>query len=191
MEPADITVRGIARGAGHLLLGTVGTALGAVAILVALEPLRPSVYDAFYLAVGPWTAEVTATVLSFTVAGVLAVSLPTLVSVALRRGVEALRPLAAGLVGAMGVLAVALSLSALAGVVGFLATLVAVAGFVIVVPLGLRHAGVWPSGAITFAGGLPVLVLLILLLGFGLDGAAATTSSPERYPPRRWTEPRT
>lgn len=168
MDIDELTLRGVARGTGHLLVGTVGTTAAVVALLWLVEPARPVVFDAFYLAVGPWTAEMTATLLSFTLAGIVAVSLPTLGAVYWRSRAEHVPTLLAGLAGALGLVAVGLSLAALAGAVTILDTLLAFAAFAVAVPLGLRATGAWPSGAVTFAGGLPVLALLVLLLGVGL-----------------------
>lgn len=59
-------------------------------------------------------------------------------------------------------------LAASAGVVGLLAAVVAFAAFVVAVPLTVRSLGAWPGGVTAFVGGVPVLVVLLLLLGFGL-----------------------
>lgn len=168
METPDLTARRVAVAAGHLVFGLVGTAVSAVALLQVGQPLQPLVYDAFYLAVGPWTATVTATILVFTLASLGGISVPTLLAEYGRSRFEHARALVAGLSGLLLALVFFLALTALAGANGWLAAIVAVGAFVVAVPVGLRYLGAWPATVTAFVGGVPVLVLLLLLLGFGL-----------------------
>lgn len=168
MDVPDITLERTARTAGHLLLGTVGTTVAGLALLRLVQPLQVPLYDAFYLSVGPWTAEVTATVLGFVLAGTLAVALPTLLSVAVRSGTGGLQPLVAGLAVLLGGLFVGIAAWALAGLEVVLAAVVAVVVVAVAVPAGLYRVGTWPDGVAAYVGGLPVLVLLLAALAFGL-----------------------
>lgn len=154
----------VARTAGHLLLGFAGTAVLVVVLLPALQPLRVPVYNALYLAVGPWTATTTATVVAFALAVGVAVSVPTLLAEYARNRSEYVRPLGAALAGLVLLPVLLVVLAAFAGVVGLLAAVVAFAAFVVAV----RALGAWPGGVTAFAGGVPVLVVALLLLGFGL-----------------------
>lgn len=168
MSTRDISLGRVARTVGYAVLGFVGTAVLGMALLVVAQPLQVTIYDALYLAVGPWTAEETATVLQFALASLGAIGVITLVAAYARTGTEHLRTLAPGLVGLLALVAVFVLASALLGVVSFLAAIVAVAAFVVAVPVGLRAVGAWPAGVATFAGGVPTLAILLLLLGFGL-----------------------
>jgi hypothetical protein len=168
MDLSDLTLETVARTAGHLLGGTVGTLVVGLGLLRVLQPLQAPVFDAFYLAVGPWTAEVTATVLVFVLAGSLALGLPTLLSVAVRAGTDDLQPLVVGLAGLVGVLVVGVAASALVGLEEFLAAVVALVVVAVAVPVGLYRFDTWPDGVAAYVGGLPVVFLLLAALAFGL-----------------------
>jgi hypothetical protein len=168
MDLSDITLETVARTAGHLLGGTVGTLVVGLGLLRVLQPLQTPVFDAFYLQVGPWTAEVTATVLVFVLAGSLALALPTLLSVAVRTGTDDLQPLVVGLAVLVGVLVVGIATWSLAGLEVVLAAVLALVVVAVAVPAGLYRVGTWPDGVAAYVGGLPVLVLLLAALAFGL-----------------------
>jgi hypothetical protein len=168
MDLSDVTLETVARTAGHLLGGTVGTLVVGLGLLRVLQPLQTPVFDAFYLAVGPWTAEVTATVLVFVLAGSLALALPTLLSVAVRTGTDDLQPLVVGLAVLVGVLVVGIATWSLAGLEVVLAAVLALVVVAVAVPAGLYRVGTWPDGVAAYVGGLPVLVLLLAALAFGL-----------------------
>ncbi|MFB6301001.1 MAG: hypothetical protein ABEH65_12155 [Halobacteriales archaeon] len=158
----------IARIIGTFLIGTVGTVVFTLMMLRLAQPLQRPIYDGLYLAVGPWTATVTATILTFTLGSVVAISIPTL-GVLYRRGhADHLRTLGLGLLAAFGLGAVAIYVTALLGMISLLVAVLLVSLFIATVPLTLRYLGLWPDGAIVFAGGVPVLIFSMLLLGFGL-----------------------
>jgi hypothetical protein len=162
------TLRRAASTAGYLLAGAVGTALLSLALLRALTPLQAVVYDALSLAVGPWTATESATVLTFTLAALCAAAVTALLVAYTDRGVASVRPLAS----ALGVALLAVGLftvaSAFLGVAGLLAAAVAFAGFALGVPVAVRALAGWSDGLTALVGAVPTLLVLLFLLGFGL-----------------------
>lgn len=183
MNTTGSTLERVARTVALLLFGAAGTAGVAVALLAVTQPLRVRIYDALYLAVGPWTATTAATVLAFTFASLAAVCVPTLVAAYARSRFEHLRSLGAVLAGALLLAVLILLVTAYAGVVGFLPAIVAVAAFVVAVPVGSLVLGAWHDGLAAFAGGIPVLVLLLFLLGFGLGWGGGYDVVATELPP--------
>lgn len=182
MDLADVTLERAARTGAHLLGGAIGTAVAGLGLLRAGLPLQARLYDTFYLAVGPWTAEVTATVMGFTLAATLALALPTLLSVGVESGTEHLRPLLAGLAVLLAVLAAWLSASALLGVEGLLAALLGLALVLVAIPAGLHRFASWPDGVAAFVGGVPVVALLVAALAFGLGWGGGYVLVAEEVP---------
>lgn len=168
MDVGDVTLRGVATTVGYLLVGTVGTAIGAVGLLVALQPVRPAIYRAYYLAVGPWSATETSSVLAFAFAALTASAGVTMVGVAIAHDVDRAARVGAGLAGGVVVVIAVMGIASYAGSGGLLAALAAVAVFIVAVPVAIGRLGGWTGGAPAFVGSVPVVILLVLLLGFGL-----------------------
>lgn len=166
MDGSDLTPGGVLALTGYGLAGLVGTLVAGVAVLAALQPVQPAVYDALYRRLGPWTATSAATVVQFGAAGALAVSLPVLA--AERFGGDRTESVAAVLaVGVLGLVAalvagVALGAPALLAVVVVNVLFVA-AGFV-----ALGRVDASRAGRAAFVGGAPALALLLVLLAVGL-----------------------
>jgi len=156
----------LARTAGYALFGAVGAVVAALALTPALGPLQRAVYDAFYLALGPWPATEAASVLHIVAVGSLAVTIPLLV--AEYAAGDRVQTLAVGAAVAFAVLVAASVLAAFAGVLGFPTVAVIVALVAAAATAGLRRVGASRGATVTFAGSLPVLALLLVLLGVGL-----------------------
>lgn len=167
---------------GYALLGLVGTVGFALGLLFFMEPLRPPVFDALYLVVGPWTATETTRILTFTLASLLAVAGATLVAAAVTTPTERLSRLVVGVTGGLGLAVAVLAAGAVVGLTSFLAAVVVVAGFVAGLIWLLRFIGVWPRPAITVGGAIPALVLLLLALGFGLGWGGGYDLVAEEVP---------
>lgn len=168
MDWSDLPIRRLARTAGAILGGLVGTIALAIVLLAASQPVRRWLFDALYLSLGPWSAEETATVVTFVLAGLGATAVSTTLGAGITHGGHAARRTGGLLASLVGVIGLALLASAMLGWTGWLAAVTAVAGFVVAVPLTIRWVGAWPAGIATFVGGVPPLVVLLLLLGFGL-----------------------
>ncbi|MFB6269972.1 MAG: hypothetical protein ABEH83_08520 [Halobacterium sp.] len=166
MRVPDISTRDLLSALGYAALGVLGTGVAAVGLVYVLQPLQPVVYDALYLVVGPWTATEAASIFHIGVAGVLAVSVPT-VTAELLDG-QRTAALALGFVALVAALVAVLVAAALLGVLGFLTLLVAYA-LLVAAALGALAASDAATGTLTaFVGGVPVLALLLFLLAFGL-----------------------
>lgn len=166
MDGSDLTPGGVLALTGYGLAGLVGTILGTVVFLFALQPAQPVVYDALYRQLGPWTATSAATALQFAAAGLLAVSLPTLAAEHLDGGQteSAAAVLAAGVFVLVAALVVAVAL----GAPPLLATAAADALFVATAFVALDRVGVSRAGRTAFVAGAPALALLLVLLAVGL-----------------------
>ncbi|UHH24307.1 hypothetical protein [Halobacterium noricense] len=156
----------VVRTAGYGLFGVVGAIVVALVFARGLSPLQPVIYDAFYLVLGPWSSTELASVLHITAVGVLAVTAPVLV--AEYTAGDRLRTLAVGATVAFAVLVVVSVLAAFVDVLGFPTVAVAVALVAAAATAGLRRVGASRGATVTFAGSLPVLALLLVLLGVGL-----------------------
>lgn len=158
----------IGKTVGYLVLGIVGTTAVALALLYALQPIQPVVYEAFYLQVGPSEATETAILTHFLVASVVALGAAMLAGDGLSDRLRHRPALAKG-IGAMVLLFVAFLVVSLAGLAAFLTALFVVAGTALAVPVLLRYRyGVRSGGVTAFVGGVPVVVVLLLLAGFGI-----------------------
>lgn len=182
MDFPDITLRGVLATAGSLAMGAVGTAALTIGLLTLVEPIRGAIYDAFYLAVGPWSATTAATVLSFTVAVLGALSVVTLLAASVSGTRERLRVLAVGLVGGIAVVLLLLVVATFLDANGLPTVLLVVGLFVAGVPLGLRRLDAWPWPVAAFAGGVPVVALSMLVLGFGLGWGGGYVVVAEEVP---------
>lgn len=166
MDIPDVSLTDAATTAAYLLFGVAGTIVASIVALAALQPVQPVVYDAFYLRLGPWSATTAATIVHLGIAGVLAIGLPVVVAEAVDG--DRARRLAGGLVAATVTLLVFLLAATALDAIGFLTVLVAYALLVVGAVAGLRLTGASRGASATFAGGVPVLAVLLLLLAFGL-----------------------
>lgn len=168
MALQDLTLRDVALTLAYLLGGTLGTAVGAVLALRLLQPLRPAVYHAYYLAVGPWSATEAASVLPFVVAALGTATVVTAAAVGVANDRALALRVAGGLAAAVATVLALVATALYLGAEPLLVGLVAVVAVAVAVPVGLRRAGAWEGGGPTFLGAAPVMVLLVLLLGVGL-----------------------
>lgn len=166
MDGSNLTPGGVLALTGYGLTGLVGTIVGTVVLLFALQPAQPVVYDALYRQLGPWTATSAATAVQFGAAGLLAVSLPALAAEHLDGGQteSAAAVLAAGVFVLVAALVVAVAL----GAPPLPATAAADALFVAAAFVALGRVGVSQAGRTTFVAGAPALALLLVLLAVGL-----------------------
>lgn len=162
------TLDRLLRTGGAFLGGIVGTVVFTLVLLWVLQPLQAPIYDGLYLLTGPWTATITATILSFVLASLVAISIPTVLVIYRRGHADQLPTLGAGLLVWIVATALAVLLTAVLGMISILVAVIIASLFIALVPLTLRYLDLWPDGAVVFAGGVPVLILSMLLLGFGL-----------------------
>ncbi|PSQ18643.1 hypothetical protein BRD00_05000 [Halobacteriales archaeon QS_8_69_26] len=176
MDVSTPTLARVGRTAGYLVLGVVGTAAVALGTLYAAQPIQPVIYDLFYLQVGPSEATETAILTHFLVAGVVGLGVPMVVGDYLGdRGANV--PALAWGVAAMVFLLCVFLVVAFAGLAAFLTALVVLAVGFVGVPVALRFgAGVRSGGVLAFVGGVPVVVFLLLLAGFGLGWGHVVTA---------------
>lgn len=168
MERPEITPRRVAVTAGYLLLGVVGTAVAAMALLRLLQPVQAPIYDAVYLDLGPGEATKVAILSHFVLSGAVAIAVPTVVGEYVSDRGANWRAVLLGLGAVAGLLVVFFAVS-FAGLVGLPTALLWVLAVGVGVPLLLRFRyGVRSGGVPAFVGGVPVLVLLLFLAGFGL-----------------------
>lgn len=167
MDSPDITLEGVARTAGHLLLGGIGTAALTIVLLRLVQPLRPAIYHALYLPLGPWGATAATTVIAFTAAALAALGVPPLVVEAFRDR-DRLRRSLGGFAGLLALACAVVVAAAYVEVLGFVTLVPLVAAIVAGAFAGLRRLDAPVATHATLAGGLPILALALLLLGFGL-----------------------
>lgn len=163
-----ITIGRVGTAAAYLVAGAIGTAAVSIALTPIVLPLQRATYGSFYAPLGPWRATEAAVILAGAVVGLLALAVPTLLVASLRGSRDAVPPMLAGFAALLGVSLFVVVFAALLGLFelpgAFFALVVAVVAFGAVV-----HAldtGVRPVA--TFAGGVPVFALLLVLLAAGL-----------------------
>lgn len=171
MDRPDVTVETV-RWLGWLalygLLGVVGTAVVALPLLVATQPVQAVVYRLFYGQLGPSEATDVAVLTHVLVAGLVGISLPMLVGDYLSDRL-ANRDAFGAAVALLGALLLAFLVASLAHLAAVLTALVVLAVAAVAVPVVLRYGyGVRSGGVPAFVGGIPVLVVLLLVTGFGL-----------------------
>jgi len=153
---------------GYGLVGFAGTAVVALFALNVSVRVQRVVYDVFYLQVGPSEATETAIFAHFLLAAVLALSVATTVGDLIGDRGENRRALGVAMLGLFGAVGVFLVLS-LAGLAAFLTALVVLVAALLAVPVWLRYRSGVRSGAVaSFLGGVPVVLLLVMLAGFGV-----------------------
>lgn len=168
MELPRAALRRVASIVGYLALGFVGTAGTALALLYVTRPVQTLLYDAVYLLVGPSEATETAILTHFLAVCATAVGVPLVVGDYLDARLANRDALARGVAALLG-LALAFLAASLAGLAAFLTALVVLLAGLAGVPLALRYRyGVRSGGLHAFVGGVPVVVLFLLVVGFGL-----------------------
>jgi predicted MFS family arabinose efflux permease len=137
-------------------------------LLYVFQPIQTVIYDLVYLWVGPSEATETAILTHFVTVGILGFSVAMLLGDYLSDRLAHREQILKATGGLVGLIVVFLGI-ALSGYAAFLtALLVLVVGF-LGVPLLLRYRYDVRSGSVpAFLGGIPVLVLFLLLVGFGL-----------------------
>jgi len=153
---------------GYGVLGVVGTAAIALVVLNLSQPVQAIVYDLFYLRVGPSEATETAILAHFLLASVVGLSVSMLIGEYLSdRGANL--PVVAGGIASLLILVLVFLLVSLAGLAAFLTALLVLAVGLVGVPLVLRYwVGVRSGGLPAFVGGIPAVILFLLLTGFGI-----------------------
>lgn len=174
---------------GYVLLGILTTAATALGVLYVTRPLQTVVYNVFYLQVGPATATTTAILTQFIFASTLALSVTLFVADYIATRGANRRPLAVASLGTLGVVVVFLVIS-LVGLAAFLTAILVLALAFLLVPLGLWYHYRVHSGAIpAFVGGIPVVVLALLLAGFGIGWGWGYTMTAHEVPGRTVDDP--
>lgn len=167
---------------GYGVLGVVVTAAVALAVLNLSTPIQASVYDLFYLQVGPSEATETAILTHFLLSGVVALGTAMLAGEYLSDRGDNLRALGIGLVALLA-LVIAFLVVAVAGLAAFLTVVLVLAIGFIGIPLVLRyHVGIRSGAVPAFVGGIPVIILLLLLAGFGLGWGWGYTMTAQEVP---------
>lgn len=186
MRMPDISSHDLLSGFGYLVLGTAGTAIAAVGVIFVLRPLQPTVYDAFYLVVGPWTATEAASIFHLGAAGLVAIAVPTLAA-ELLDGTR-VRVVAAGFAALLAGGVAVLIAAGLLDVLGFLTLVVTDVLFVAAVLVGLAVTEAATGTTLAFSGGVPVLALLLFLLAFGLGWGGGYDVVAEPVPETQATD---
>lgn len=182
MDTSIPTLKRIGTVAAYLVLGVVGTAAVALGLLYTLQPIQRVVYDAFYLQVGPSEATETAILTHFLVAGGTAISAVLLAGDYLSDRLNNRAAVAKAITVLLGLIVVFL-LVALLELAAFLTAILVLTVAVLVVPLLLRYRYGMRSGGIpAFVGGIPVLLVLLLVTGFGLGWGWGYIMTAEEAP---------
>ncbi|MDL0139557.1 hypothetical protein PNP85_08575, partial [Halobacterium salinarum] len=148
--------------AAYLVLGAIGTAAVALGTLSVAQPIQPTVYELFYLQVGPSDATQTAILAHFLVAAIVGLAIPMFVGDYLSDRGANLHVLAGGIVAMFGLLLV-FFVVALAGLAAFLTAILVLAVGLVGVPLALRFGyGIRSGGVPGFVGGIPIVLVLLL-----------------------------
>lgn len=168
--------------AAFVLLGVVGTAVVTTVLVNLLQPIQRVVYSVLYLQSGPSSATITAILAHFLLAGVAGIGIVVVVGEYLGDRLEykdAIAP-AIAFLAALPVVFLAL---AVAGVRSQLAALAVLGAAILGVPLIVYHLdGVRSRGLTAFAGGVPVLVVFLLLAGIGIGWGWGYTVTAEQVP---------
>lgn len=182
MEDAKTTLRRIGTPVAYGVLGVLSTAIVGLVLLNVLNPVQVVVYDALYLQLGPTSATETAIFTHFLLSGSLALGATLFVGDYLSdRGAHGREILL--VTGVLLAFVVVFIVVAVAGVAAFLTTLVVLVLAFVAVPLVLRYRFDVDSGALpAFAGGIPVVVLLVFLAGIGVGWGWGYVVTAEEVP---------
>jgi len=177
-----ITLGGVGTTAAYLVAGAIGTAAVAIALTPIVLPLQRVTYGSVYASLGPWRATEAAVILAGAVVGLFALAVPTLLVAFLRGSRDSVLPILAGFAALLGVSVFAAVFAALLGLFdlpgAFLGLVVAVVALGVVLHLiepGIRTVA-------TFAGGVPVFALLLVLLAVGLGWGGGYELVAEELP---------
>jgi len=167
----------------YLVVGSVATLVAGLAVLYVAQPVQRLVYDLFYLQVGPSEATETAILTHFLFAATVALAVSSFlgdaVSDRLANRARLIRGFAWMVASLFGFL-----LLAITGLAALPTALVTLAVGVVAVPLTLRYRYGVHSGAVpAFVGGIPVVVGLLLLAGFGIGWGWGYVVTAEEVPP--------
>lgn len=182
MNFPNLSFERVATMVAYLVVGMVGTATVALAVLYAGRPIQPWIYSLFYLQVGPSQATKIAILTHFLVSGIAGTTVSMVIgdylSVRLDQRTALLKVIAV-LVSVPGVFLV----GSLAKVTPFLIALPALAVAFVAIPLLLRYRYDVRSGAIpAFIGSIPVVVLLLLATAFGIGWGWGYIMTSENVP---------
>jgi hypothetical protein len=167
---------------GYGVLGALVTGAVALVVLNVVEPVQAAVYDLFYLRIGPSGATKVAILAHFIAGGVGALGVAMLTADVLSDRGANLRTLGVGF-AAMLALVLAFLVAALAGSPAFLTALLVLTGALVGIPLALRYRFGVRSGAVpVLVGGIPVVVALLFLAGFGLGWGWGYVVTAEEVP---------
>lgn len=171
MDASDLTLREVAVAVGYGVLGFVATAavaIGATFGLQELLGLQRRVYHATYGWIGPSEASEFGIIVHFVLAGALAIVAAALLGEYLSDRGDNARAFGVA-IGALAVLIGLLVVVSLGVEPSVLFAFVWIVAVALVVPVVLRFGyGVRSGGVPAFVGGVPFLVLLMLLAAFGL-----------------------
>jgi hypothetical protein len=172
----------VPRIAGYLGMGLLLTVLGALLTLYVAVPIQGIVYDLLYLQSGPSDATITAILIHFLLAASIGLTCSYLVGAYLSEGLSDGRDVAVVAVGMGAVVLATLGL----GLVGLAALPVALgllAVAIVGIPLAIRYGlEIRSAGVTTFAGGVPVVVFLLVLAGFGVGWGWGYVVRAEQVP---------
>lgn len=172
----------VARAAAYAILGVVLTAALGLLAPNLLNPIQPVVYDAVYLRLGPSGATEFAILWHIALSGAVAIAVATLVGEFVSDRGENARAFAVGL-AALGAFLVLSFAAAVAGLEPFLAVALWIVATAVAVPalLWFRY-DVRSGGLPAFAGGVPILVFLLLLAGIGVGWGWGYVLTAEEVP---------
>lgn len=185
MAGFNLSLRRLAVLGGYALGGAGATAATATVLLAVGQPVQLPIYEVFVRRLGPWSATTVASILSFALVSLLAVAIPTVLAAWYAGDRDRLRPLLAGAGGLLGLVAGLLVGLAFAGRLGLPTVLVLFGTLLPAVAVALHLADVGAEPLAAFLGGLPVLALLLLLLGFGLGWGGGYDLVAEPVDPTR------
>jgi hypothetical protein len=168
MDHDGLTLERVGTGAAYLLAGAVGTAAVAIALTPVVVPLQQAAYASVYAQLGPWRATEAAVILAGAIVGLLAVAVPTLLVTALRGKRAAVVPVLVAFGAAFGVSVFVVVFAAVLGLLGLPTAFAALVVATAAIGTVLYYLETGIRAIATFAGGVPVFALLILVLAVGL-----------------------
>jgi hypothetical protein len=182
VDLGDATIGDRRTTAVYLLVGAIGTGVLGVALTSILPSLRRAAYGSFYLSLGPWRATEAAVLLSGSVAGLVSLGVPTTLVAVVRGSRASVPPILAGLGALFGVSIFLLVFVALLGLFEPPAAIVALVVAVAALGVGLYRLGTDHRTVATFAGGVPVFALLLVLLAAVPGGGYALVAEETGVP---------
>lgn len=176
------TLGQVARTAGYLVLGVVGTTAVTLAVLLVAGPIQSVIYNLFYLPVGPSEATETAILTHFLLAEFTAISVVLVAGDYLSDRLSHRTAVTTVIAVLFGLLVVFLLVS-LVGLAAFLTAILVLAAAVVTIPLLLWYRYDVRSGALpAFVGAIPVLILVLFIGGFGVGWGWGYIMTAEQVP---------